>query len=518
MATVDTLNRELLIEEAYSKLLEDQQLRTLLHNYNLISEPSAYSTAEAGRIKEVAVALITNKASIFEYKIEELLNRKIAFSDIASAFEEVELPEDVYHQIFYLFKYCSVKTFFSKNYKYFMPEYDYFEIQSRDKTRIFVDSFLRELDKFSKIIDDLYTIVDIDQAPEEYIIYLAQLIGYEKDDNIFAGDAFFRELVKNIIEIYKIKGTNYSFELFLNFIGFDITLYEYWFDRRYYYSNETKNPFTGETDKSKYLYYMTPYKPSTVIPPSTTLKEVVTIDNFSPQRNLYMFNKKAQEVPIKDLLGFNPSYTGETYKYFKTNAVSYNIKKIKTDLSDAVEETSAQDLLAITKYINFLTPIFIIKNVMLLTDPYEDEYTSALQLGDGGIKNLRTDITGSWQWLPGSHIEQFWGWDNSVPTSAEPLDYYWGLSGASGDELIEGDQEFQFAVAPKHRTRTIRDIYHLSKAVFDTGTTTNPRASIHGRTIVSPTRYYGYSWDDKYDPASHRYMFDSIFVEYDKVN
>lgn len=331
-------------------------------------------------LKNLAELLLNNKSYLSENTIEDLLSEEFLFDEIGYLFGKGSLPIPVYHQMFYSFKYSTIRNFFKKNYQNFLPEIDYIYTQEKPKLKLYIESLMKELDKFSDIIDKIYDVVDIDKAPTEYLNYLAQLIGYEREDSVLLQDSSYRELIKNMIEIYKIKGTNYSFELFLNFLGFDITLYEYWFDKRFYYSKSSVNNYTGSSDRDSSYFYMSPIKPTEIVYDDFYKNIVVSDKDIGEAKNIYKFNRLIEEgVALENLLGISTideggnTYTGEVFTYFKTNAIDYNIKKIKAQLIDSSEEISQTDLVVINKYIEFLTPIFIIKNIVFGVNEFEDK-------------------------------------------------------------------------------------------------------------------------------------------------
>ena len=87
---------------------------------------------------------------------------------------------------------------------------------------------MKEFDKLDTIISRSADFASFDDIPDEYVNYLSQLVGFEQS-TIDGGDLDiikYKELVKNILDVYRIKGTNYSFELFFNFMGFKHNLYK----------------------------------------------------------------------------------------------------------------------------------------------------------------------------------------------------------------------------------------------------------------------------------------------------
>jgi hypothetical protein len=219
--------------------------------------------------------------------------------------------------IMYVIKYSAVKTFFRQNYEFFVPEFDYTMMNSENKTKLFQEAFMREFDKFSMVIDNLANVVDIDKIPENdltnldgvtinYLNYLAQVIGYERGDYQLLTNSSFRELLKNIIEIYKIKGTNYSFELFFNLLGFEIIPQEFWFDKRYGDTSITSNPYTLSTNRGSYQFYLTPYKPTEVMPKGISKTYSITQNSIVKTMDLNKFDRLATAYSDGDSIGYSP--------------------------------------------------------------------------------------------------------------------------------------------------------------------------------------------------------------------
>jgi hypothetical protein len=208
--------------------------------------------------------------------------------------------------LFYTFKYSSIKTFFRQNAQYFLPDYDYSQINSSDELSLFLQSFMREFDRFTRIIDEVYDIVDINRIPTNYLQYLGQLLGYERTDYQLLTNSTFRELLKNILEIYAIKGTNYSFQLFFNLLGYSVTPQEMWFDKRFADTGITSNPYTLSTNKNQHQYYLTPNDPTTTIPSGMLHSYSVTQDQITASMDLQMFDTLTSWYLTGDSRGYPP--------------------------------------------------------------------------------------------------------------------------------------------------------------------------------------------------------------------
>lgn len=578
----NNLNTDYTIEDTLFKFYEDKNLFLELKKWSLIAGKEEYTTEDKINLEGVAELLHRNRATIANEPIQELLEDRFlnqaentSGATLGFLFGFKSLPETVVHRLFYLFKYGTIKTFFQKNYKTFLPDYDIDEISSRPKAKIFLESFMIEFDKFSKIIDDLYNLVDIDKAPVEYLDYLAQLIGYEKDENIILEADFFREFLKNIVEIYKIKGTNYSFELFMNFVGFDVELEEFFFDRRYYYSNASINEFTGEGNRNRYGFYLTTQNPEDGYLKESSVKENVTKKDFTPLLSLHEFSRMASENSsnILKLLGYDEDWDGPVYKYFKTNVITYKISRVKTKITDVVGGITEEEFKLIAKYIDFLTPIFIMKNFVFVVPPASDDYTEDLfKLLKDELENARKMRAG--ELLQNNFDDLGYGYPSYTdsqsvlephcmkgyeerPFYPRPNDFGIGDPGNSTHfklhfsgyfprqdktyrsgrffNAITGMWYYDFGLLENERinvfyerklntedtyekkNRTIKEIFGLRNLVPGTSTKINAQTGLFCFTRISENEFHSFAFKDNFIPET-RYLYDGVFVWWKKTN
>ena len=367
--------------------------------------------------RELVRLLLLNREIISEYSINEIKENNFTINEFLDLEENIVSAGDfrsemsevlqvsfikskAYTQILYTFKYSTIKTFFRDNWENFVPDFDVLNISKSEQLTVFQEAFMREFDRFSEIIDEIYNLQDIDRTPSRYLNYLAQTIGYEREDENFLFDASFRELIKNIIEIYRIKGTNFSFELFFNFLGFEANVREFWFDARFFDPLITGNPFTGISSRSNFGFYLTTIRPTDYIPSGMRNPVVVSDDEIGPTLDGSEFNSMISTgmYTPSQLLGLEPGYKDEPYRYFKTNIMEFTLERvsraIEIDTGDIIEEEeeggegeegglSAEELQIIRLYANFLTPIFLSRNIVVITRPFETRLTEMLTLSDG---------------------------------------------------------------------------------------------------------------------------------------
>jgi len=280
-------------------------------------------------------------------------------------------------QIIYAYKYVTVRTFFQDNYKKFLPEFFLDELESAEKRTLLLKSFMQEFDKLAEMIEYASSNYDISEAQNEFMYYLGEMIGNVRDE--YLTDEGFREFSKYIIEIYRRKGSLYSFELYFNLLGFSIELTEFWFDKRFANPNFEPEEDRRFTDKSKFTYYLTNQRPTEFIPQGLADTDYVLEEDFVAPQNLmyfdFIYNSLQQSqkyklfLPINEsLLPDDPNY-GYGFIYFKTNYVTYEITKERTSIYTAEDISNGQML---KKYIDFLTPIFVKHDIIFNFKPFDD--------------------------------------------------------------------------------------------------------------------------------------------------
>jgi len=351
----------------YQILNNDEELN------NLLKESGSYLyIEEVRRVRYDQLISIINVEEInIDYLIYECKTRIFDFLDL-------NYLNDIIEQILYTFKYGTVKNFFRDNWFRFIPEFDKQLIDYNEQVKLLQNAFMSEFDYFSQVITEMHLINDIDRIPAKYLDYVGQLLGYERTANekIFLTDEFFRIFLKNLIDIYNRKGTNFVVELFFNFIGYEATIEEFWFDRRFYDLNVLKNSNTGSSDNKEYLFYLTKSDPRDGYNIGDIYFPKLPEKNFTTHcPNLYLFNYKCT--------GNDKTHTNVTkisletllneYSYFKTNFVNIKLKAFKSSLPSGELTMSPTDKKIIDGFFSFVAPIFIIKKYETLSDQLDGE-------------------------------------------------------------------------------------------------------------------------------------------------
>ena len=360
-------------------LLKDKQLKLIMIDYGFFYFKNDFeeNTQRDYFFINMSNILLSHKDLIYDNSIESIIKslntdlykqlNELFFDTFKRENEGDEIVKiikrDLLHQIIYSFKYSGTKSFFQDNLKHFLPPLDFDEIEKEDKKRIYFNSLMKEIDKFTNIIERMSEISDIDNIDTKYLNYIGQLIGYENQDSSLIDNATFRQLLKNILEIYQIKGTAYSLELFLNFLGFDVLVTEYWFDKRYNDSNIITNPysFVSNTQLDNFSRYLTPIKPTETIPNETSNPYQISDNQLSPiLSDIWWDILINQGYEPEQLIGepidgftYSKTFEGQTFDFFKTNVVSFDVIKLDG------ETLSSEEINKILSYTSFLTPVFL---------------------------------------------------------------------------------------------------------------------------------------------------------------
>jgi hypothetical protein len=360
-------------QEVYDMLVNNQRLQTALDKDNLILKremlyenyaPDQIDSMEVSimldnmiAFQELSRLLLANEKYLLETSIYLLTENKFLYKEISAIFGDMLISIDTYREIYYCYKYCYVSSFFQNNLKYFIPEYDYEQIEQDDLTVAFLDAMMKEYDKMDYTMTQLVRYQRMDEIPFEHINYLSQLLGFETKDVYEENEVIFKTLLKNIIEIFKIKGTKYLFEMFFAFLGIGLEIREFYFDRRYYYSPGAQELEGAMSDE--YKYYLTTKNPVLNTLRKVARSETVNMADISPQYSMYEFDDLADKYGPEAVLGYSTVdkegklYTGKVYKYFKTNYVYFNVKFGR--------EFTTDDIKMVNKYFELFTPAFITK-------------------------------------------------------------------------------------------------------------------------------------------------------------
>lgn len=153
------------------------------------------------------------------------------------------------NKIFFTYTYNSKKyfeeiefiiydTFFRDNYKlHFIPEIDKINIQSNEPLEIFFDVLFEFIDIIYVYVNEVDNIKHPLKTKYDYLRSLFTEKGFNFFDFETEFDSLdeitfkiYRNLLFNMERILEIRGTESAYELFFTILGYDIEIFEYWFN------------------------------------------------------------------------------------------------------------------------------------------------------------------------------------------------------------------------------------------------------------------------------------------------
>ena len=312
-----------------------------------------------------------------------------------------------------IIKELTLESFFQNNWDSFLPEIEVDAVNNNTAFKAMLLSFMKEFDKIDALITKMKNMKSYEDIPIEYINYLTQLLGFEQKHFMLTADdeEYLRVIAKNILDIYSHKSTYSSFELLFKFLGFNVKIKEYYFDRRRYYSS--LNSEFNESRKTTYKFYLTQNDPRDNIETDFELFEQVNDSMFSEKLRVENFDDLVEEYGIDCVLGFSDTYTltedkiingihyaagekikyeGDVYKYFKTNYIILSPKKVlKAGEAKSNElKFTTKDNNTLFAVADFLTPEFWQRDVIYEFATDNDKFTV-----NGIINSYGTDKNGN---------------------------------------------------------------------------------------------------------------------------
>lgn len=340
--------------------------------------------------------LLSYKEHIKESSIKDLVARRYLATEIKEALNftnDIEIADDILWEIFYCLKYCYTSSFFQNNWEYFVPDVDYTEMEKNPSIMGFMDAIMKEFDKLDSIMDDVKKYKSYQDIPYDYIVYLTQLMGIEPKHLMIMQDQkkLYRTIAENIMDVYSVRGVADTFTLLFNFLGYDINIEEYFFDRRRYFAISEANEELTTSDINSYKFYLTTKDPRDNILDELSTNEIVTPEKMTEILDAARFDDLVKESSLMCVLGYDDEYlvenkvdgivksvdvvkyTGPVYKYFKTNYI-----RIKPSPKYSTGNFSLNQLYQISALLSFLTPEFLKRETYLKIDTGSTEESMIL--------------------------------------------------------------------------------------------------------------------------------------------
>lgn len=368
-------------------LLYNQELKTFLYDIGLVGEYErfAYAIADAFYNNNAFNSFLTSDLTANELydQLAESRTSEI-FSTIQSVIASVYKRvfawyyvgnKPLYVNILKAIIYGSIKHFFFENKDKYLPQYDWYLINTNSKRKTIIDILFKEFDKLTNVFDSVKYYQDIDDIPLEYMVYLQEITGLTMNtyNNMF-NEKQLRSLTKHLIEVWREKGELFSLELFFACMGINCTAQELWFDRRLYYNSENFNNYTNTQSRTSFGYYLTPEQPylTTYDFSSEKIKyQDCTSPVSSRLWDYYMSQYPSEERDdiVRQLLGMGPSDLDVVYTYFKSNYLLLDFSHIGSGAANV----SKNELNVYKELLKKIIPVFIrIYYGNELADSYEN--------------------------------------------------------------------------------------------------------------------------------------------------
>lgn len=343
-------------------LLHDQELETFMYDNGFVGNYDRFANAIAE-----AIYPDVNKILGYNMTMNELYDMaaKTKTSDILSKIQNV-LSEvygrtliwyyvgskPLYVNILKTIIYGSIKHFFFINRDKYLPQYDWYLINSNAKRKTIVDILFKEFDKLTNVFDAIRLYQDIDEIPLEFMTYLQEITGLTVNTYSLFTELQLRSLTKHLIEIWREKGELFSIELMFACMGINCTTQELWFDKRLYYNPENFNNFTKAKSKETFGYYLTPR-----IPYLTTYDyslNKVNLGDCTAPKSSRIWEHTLSKYSSEERIAIIQQLLETDYTYFKSNFILLNFNHIEN--SNAITK---EELAIYKELLNRIIPVFI---------------------------------------------------------------------------------------------------------------------------------------------------------------
>lgn len=120
-------------------------------------------------------------------------------------------------------------NYLTTNKNNFLSDYDAGLIECTPSLDILTDAALQIFDELNRSSDQFKDLLDVNTIPDELINHLSSVVGWRQTDYQF-NFLTYRDLVKSIVSIYKIKGTKLSYDVFFRAFGYVPDVKELWWN------------------------------------------------------------------------------------------------------------------------------------------------------------------------------------------------------------------------------------------------------------------------------------------------
>lgn len=290
----------------------------------------------------------------------DISENKIYFNKTGSGIVKVYLqenPEYLTDQV----EFVVYETFFKDNYtKHLLSDFESQAVEKNTMLKAIMDTCMEYIDILSAFNSDTKLMNDPMRIKTKYLYELGKSMGFENFDNDvintpleLQANNMYRELLTNLYDLLRKRGTKTAYKLFFGALGYDIDIDEFWWDNEGnlieihpedFVITET-NPFGSELS-TFYAYDTTGNQIDTPAIPRPDPR------NFSDPNNAYNRNNKSNYIRpvlsvrnelgdgivVENPISFSPKKRAIIRKflqYLKPIHIQYLQELIKIDLESS---------------------------------------------------------------------------------------------------------------------------------------------------------------------------------------
>lgn len=247
-------------------------------------------------------------------------------------------------------KFVVYKTFFKDNYNnYLVSTFEKLKLAKNKKLKIMMDTMMEMLDILYAYNIDAKLLSSFSGVKSEFLDLLGQNVGFERIDyeSVNTSDEdtankVYKELLANIFELINIRGTNLSYELFFNALGYNIKLEEFW------YNDQSNLIEINPTDDSLSSYYRYDTNGINLDSPPFPNKDP---RRFINTQDVFVNNKSNYVRPILTSSNTNIAPTPSSFTIRKRNVIKKYLEYLRPSHVQYIQELIAASLTPIAEII-----------------------------------------------------------------------------------------------------------------------------------------------------------------------
>jgi len=268
---------------------------------------------------------ITNQCTLYSLDLNAKVDNYIIYP-----FEEGTFVVTALYGLYYTKKeFLVYSSFFKDNYLMnFMSQYDLNNIENDNILKALFDTLFEFIDIIYAYQKDLDGIKNPLKTKEKFLDILFDEFGLTKTESSYENDTLeviasqvHRNILNKLLDILEIRGTLTSYELFFGVLGYDIEMFEFWFDE-----NENLVEI-NMTDQSKSSFLKYNLNGELLKDQFQTLEDPrvnINMDNiYKNNKSNYIRMKYTKNSNLESSFVYPRSVIQEYLDYLKPNHINY---------------------------------------------------------------------------------------------------------------------------------------------------------------------------------------------------